>query len=165
MLWCHLGRDELGEARAAGEEAVSLLRELGGGFGLAHGLSGLGLANAGLGDRAAAVRNFQEGKQEAVRIGAKALEAIASRNLAAVWMGEGRTAAAVSEFQRCLAVFRAAEITLAQALTLRLLAVAYDRLGDSVLAEESRREAGELSDPGERIGAASLRILTALATA
>lgn len=158
-----LAGDDLATARELAEEAVALLRQVGSPSALAKALRTLGAVRAGLGEREESVRAFREAREIARDLGERPRELSCTRAIAAAWIGDGRTAEAIPVLRACLGEYREMGSTSATAITLHLLAAAYDTAGEPHAASRSRDEAGRLGDPRDSNSSTLLRMLMNLA--
>jgi len=147
LSWSLALTGELDRAAAAAEEAVALLRETTARSALARSLRTLGAVQAGRGERVRALAAFAECRAIAEQISEAPRVLTCRRALAAGMIGDGRVAEAVAELHACLAAYRAMGSTSSEAVTLWLLAAAYDARGDGAAAEKARAEAGHIADP------------------
>lgn len=158
LSWSLALTGELDRAAAAAQEAVTLLRETTARSALARSLRTLGAIHAGRGERARALAAFAECRAIAEQINEAPRVLSCRRAIAAGWVGDGRAAEAVAELRACLAAYREMGSTSSAAITLRLLAVALDTVGETVAADAARAEADQTADPRD----ANVRALTSL---
>jgi DNA-binding SARP family transcriptional activator/tetratricopeptide (TPR) repeat protein len=158
LSWSLALTGELDRAAAAAEEAVTLLRETTARSALARSLRTLGAIHAGRDERVRALAAFAECRAIAEQINEAPRVLSCRRAIAAGWIGDGRAAAAVAELLLCLAAYREMGSTSSAAITLRLLAAAYDSLGERDEAAAARAEADRTADPRD----ANVRALAAL---
>lgn len=156
---------ELAAARTAAEEALRVVRGLGDRTGTAIVLRQLGIIYARLGLRREARAVFEERHELSVAMRERRISVVTERDLAAIALGDGGADAAVTVLERCLEAFREMGTVRQQAATLQLLARAYELLGSTGPAVESRREAGRLAgaaDPTVSSAVAGLLVLAGL---
>jgi DNA-binding SARP family transcriptional activator len=158
LSWSLALTGELDRAATAAEEAVALLRATSARSSLARSLRTLGAIQAGRGERARALAAFAECRAIAERINEAPRVLSSRRAIAASWVGDGRGTEAVAELVACLAAYREMGSTSSVAITLRLLATAYDAVDDTAAAAQVRAEADRIADPRD----ANVRALTAL---
>ncbi|WP_332888567.1 AfsR/SARP family transcriptional regulator [Actinophytocola xanthii] len=147
LAWSLALNGSLDAAVVAADEAVSLLRSTTAGSSLARGLRTLGAIRAGRGERGAAVAAFEEGREIARKMNERPRVLSCTRAIAASWVGVGRAEEAVPELHTCVREYREMGSLSSATVTLRLLATAYDALGEGDAAGSARAEADRLADP------------------
>jgi DNA-binding SARP family transcriptional activator/tetratricopeptide (TPR) repeat protein len=159
LSWSLALTGELGRASAAAEEAVRLLRGTTDRSALARSLRTLGAIHAGRGERARALAAFTECRAIAEDINEAPRVLSSRRAIAASWVGAGRAADAVPELRACLEAYREMGSTSSSAITLRLLASAYEATGDADGAALAVAEAERVADPRDANAAALAGLL------
>ncbi|QWF82230.1 AfsR/SARP family transcriptional regulator [Amycolatopsis sp. CA-230715] len=163
LSWSLLLTGRTGEAAEAAGESVRLLRPTAARAALARSLRTRGAVHARLGDRVAAVADFEEARELAKELTDRPRELSCTRAIAASWIGEGRAARAVPVLRACVDEFRAMGGRPAAGLTLDLLGRAYEVTGDGARARAAREAARELAEPNDANAAAVRESLFALA--
>ncbi len=162
------GADEqagLVRARALAEEAISLLRKENSRSALAKALRTLGAICAGMGDREASMAAFREARDIARELSELPRELSCTRAIAAGWIGEGKAVEAIPVLRDCLRTYREMGSTSATAITLHLLAAAYESTGKPSDAVYAREEAERLGDPRDSNTSTLLKLLLSLTEA
>jgi DNA-binding SARP family transcriptional activator len=163
MAWSLVLTGRLSDAAALAEESVALLRPSIARSALARSLRTLGAIHAACGRRALAVEAFREARAIARELNERPLELSCARATAASWIGDGRATRAIPELMACLHFYEdTAAAPAATMLTLRMLAIAYEQVGDSAAAGQARTRAERLDDPRDVSGQTMLRLLTNL---
>lgn len=163
--WSRLLIADLSDAGRALEEALALLRPLGDRSQSAHALHVLGLVRGAQGDRATAVRLFEQSKVLAEALDERPMVVFNTRATAATWIADGRTTQADTALRHCLRQFHAMGSTTAQATTWGLIAAANDANDDERAAASARQEAQRLGISEDADSAAVLRLLLTIALA
>jgi DNA-binding SARP family transcriptional activator len=154
-----LADGDLNRACELTEEAIALLRTVGTRSALAKALRTLGAIRAGLGDRAESMRAFRESRDIARELSERPRELSCTRAIAAGWIGEGKAREAIPVLRDCLRTYREMGSTSATAITLHLLAAAYESTGKRQDALYARREADQLGDPRDSNTSTLLKLL------
>jgi DNA-binding SARP family transcriptional activator len=162
LAWNLVITGALDDAVTFAEEAVTLLRHPTARSSLALALRTLGAIHAGLGNRSLAVQAFSEAQAIARELNELPRELSCTRAIAASWIGDGRVGSAIPVLNRCLAGFREMGRIPAAAITLRLLAIAYDRAENPEAARKARAEANQLTDPRDISSRTVIRLLVNL---
>ncbi|MET0136270.1 MAG: BTAD domain-containing putative transcriptional regulator [Kibdelosporangium sp.] len=156
--------DDLRHARDLTEEAIVLLRSVGSRSTLAKALRTLGAIRAGLGERELSVQAFQQAWQLARDLGEMPRQLSCARAIAAARIGQGRAAEAADTLRRCLDAYRLMGSTSAAAITLYILAAAYDAMDGHEQAAQARSEARRLADPRDSNTTTLVKLLLNLAS-
>jgi hypothetical protein len=91
---------------------------------------------------------LRESRDLAAALGDRLGHTSLDRDLAMSRIGDGDAAAAAAGLERCLAAFEQMDIPSGQAVTLTMLARAYDELGRDGAARQARRRRAEVrTDP------------------
>lgn len=163
LSWGLVLTGRLSDAAELAEESVALLRPSLARSALARSLRTLAMIHAGCGRRALAVAAFHEARGIARELDERPRVLSCTRAIAACWIGEGRAAAAIPELVACLRAYEGiGGAPAATVITLRLLAIAHEAVGDRVAADQARVRADRLDDPRDVNGQTVLRLLTNL---
>ncbi|MEV4310817.1 BTAD domain-containing putative transcriptional regulator [Actinocrispum sp. NPDC049592] len=155
-------RAALVRARELAEEAIALLRKENSRSALAKALRTLGAICAGIDDREASMAAFREARDIARELSELPRELSCTRAIAAGWIGEGKAVEAIPVLRDCLRTYREMGSTSATAITLHLLAAAYESTGKARDAGFAREEAERLGDPRDSNTSTLLRLLLSL---
>jgi DNA-binding SARP family transcriptional activator/tetratricopeptide (TPR) repeat protein len=159
LSWSVALTGELDSAVSLASESVSLLRGTTARSALARSLRTLGAIHAGRGDRDAAVAAFEDARAIAEEINDVPRVLSCTRAIAASWIADGRSAAAIPELRKCLTAHRKMGGRSATTITLRVLATAYEAAGDPRAARHASAEADRLEDPADATAQTLLRLL------
>ncbi|RBM10534.1 SARP family transcriptional regulator [Prauserella sp. PE36] len=162
LAWSLALAGELEAAREPAEESVALLRQLPTRSALARCLRTLGAINAGLGRREAAVAAYTEAHDLARSLNERPRELSCARAIAASLVGEGKAHQAIPLLRSGLAEFRSMGSVASTVISLRVLAAAYEAVGESARAEEALAEADRLGDPRDASAATLAGLLLEL---
>ncbi|UMP06126.1 BTAD domain-containing putative transcriptional regulator [Amycolatopsis sp. EV170708-02-1] len=154
------GRQE--EALATIEESVRVLRRTTARSALAKSLRTQGAILAGAGQRAGAVKAYENARRLAGALEERPRELSCTRAIAASWIGDGRADRAIPVLRRCLDEFRAMGGKPATGLTLHVLRRAYEAVGETRAAEAAGEEAKRLEVPHDANASTLVRLLLSL---
>jgi predicted Zn-dependent protease len=144
-------------ARAAAEGALHLLRTVDAQQAVCYVLAQLGRVSAALGERGRAQRHLAEARAVALALDDPIQATVLLRDLAASWLGDGRADEAVPVLRRCVRTLVELGQRRRAAVTQRVLAAAYDTLGDGVAAAAATADAEALAGPLDEPAAEQLR--------
>lgn len=162
LSWSLTLRGELETASELAVEAVTLLRPLPVRSALARSLRTLGAIRAGLGERQGAMAAYTEAHVLAKELDERPRQLSCGRAIAAGMIGEGRVAEAIATLRDCLGEFRQMGSVASVAITLRVLARAYEVVGEQGLAERALAEAERLANPADTSAATLVSLLLEL---
>ncbi|MBK1785705.1 AfsR/SARP family transcriptional regulator [Prauserella cavernicola] len=162
LAWSLTLAGELATARELATESVELLRAVSVRSSLARSLRTLGAINAGLGKRDEAVAAYTEAHDLARALNERPRELSCARALAAGLIGEDRAPEAIELLNTGLAEFRSMGSVASTVVSLRVLATAYDAVGQPTSAEAARAEADLLTDPRDASAATLVALLMKL---
>ncbi|NIJ10750.1 DNA-binding SARP family transcriptional activator [Saccharomonospora amisosensis] len=149
LSWSLALRGELETAHELAEESVSLLRPLPVRSALARSLRTLGAIRAGLRRRQGAMAAYTEAHLLASELDERPRQLSCGRAIAAAMIGEGKVAEAIATLRDCLTEFRQMGSVASVVITLRVLARAYEVVGEDGLAERAAAEADRLGNPSD----------------
>ncbi|OLE22176.1 MAG: hypothetical protein AUG44_25475 [Actinobacteria bacterium 13_1_20CM_3_71_11] len=144
-------------ARRAACAALRLLRAADAQQAVCYVLGQLGRISAALGERAQAQRHLAEARAVALTLDDPIHATLLLRDIAASWLGEGRADEAVPVLRRCVRALVELGQRRRAAVTQRVLAAAYDTLGNGVAAAAATADAEALGGPLDEPAAEQLR--------
>ncbi|OLB64026.1 MAG: hypothetical protein AUI10_12850 [Actinobacteria bacterium 13_2_20CM_2_72_6] len=142
--------------------ALGLLRAFGAQEAVCYVLGQLGRVSAALGERARAQRHLAEARAIALVLDQPIQATLLLRDIAASWLGEGRADEAVPVLRRCVRTLVDLGQRRRAAVTQRVLAAAYDTLGNGVAAASATADAEALAGPLDEQAAEQLRQVLSL---
>jgi hypothetical protein len=162
LAWSLAITGDLDRAVELASETVALLRPtMARSPLLSRSLRTLGLIHAGRCERTLASRAYHEAWAIARAINEPQRVVVRrTTGIAAGWIGDGRPEAAIPELRRCLEAYRWMGRAPAAFVVLRLLAIAYDAIGDTDAAAQAR--ADDDDDPRDITTRSTLSMLTNL---
>jgi tetratricopeptide (TPR) repeat protein len=151
------------EAATDCQQCIRLLQKIGERSVRSFAHSQLGYIHLGLDQPADALSQFAASLELGIQIGDQTVVACMERNIALGLCRRGLDHQAVPILRESARVLRGLGDAPRTALTLRLLADRYDRIGDAACAAATRAEADRLAGPGDALAARRLRDLRNLA--
>ncbi len=150
------------QARETIGESVRVLRRTTSKSALAKALRTQGAILAGAGERAGAVKAYENARALAGALEERPRELSCTRAIAASWIGDGLADRAIPVLRECLDEFRAMGGKPATGLTLHVLRRAYEAVGQNELAEAAGEEAKRLEVPHDANASTLVRLLLSL---
>ncbi|OLB81117.1 MAG: hypothetical protein AUI14_04445 [Actinobacteria bacterium 13_2_20CM_2_71_6] len=133
-------------AQRVTEAALRLLRDIGAHSSISYLLGQLGRISATMGERSEALQRYAEARAIALAHEDNLQATLMLRDIAASWIGDGRADEAVPVLRRCVRTLVELGLHRRAGVTLRVLAAAYDALGDNASAAAAAAEAGTLDE-------------------
>ncbi|WP_181777439.1 AfsR/SARP family transcriptional regulator [Amycolatopsis pittospori] len=162
LSWSLMLDGRLDQALETIEESVRVLRRTTAKSSLAKSLRTQGAILAGAGERAGAVKAYENARRLAGALEERPRELSCTRAIAASWIGDGRADRAIPVLRECLDEFRAMGGKPATGLTLHVLRRAYEAVGETKAAEAAGEEAKRLEVPHDANASTLVRLLLSL---
>ncbi len=154
---------EARRAQRAAREALRLFRSAGAQQAVCLLLGQLARISAALGERSQAQRYLAEARATALLLDEPLQATVLLRDTAASWLGDRYPGEAVPVLRRCVRALLELGQRRRAAVTQRVLAAAYDALGDTVSAAAAAAEAETIAGPLDVHSAEQLRLVLLLA--